>query len=242
MKTTIKGLFVCMLLIITSVLPIVVGYNEKNNIPTGGIESIPILDFRNPPAINLGTIPFIIKNYGNGTALNITWKMEIIEGGILFFPQKKSGTISSLGPNECERIDISLTGLGMAIIELSCNYMIEGISGCNVEFEVKQEWRDLGILYLHLFLQFLQKDKDWMRIEDYSYSNETKTQGVELYYKDVLQKHNVQVVEGRDSEEILFKAVCKFEDGVGFLEECWITRDVIISEKAHWEIELINGE
>jgi hypothetical protein len=226
----------------------VIGEFGKNNISiTGNIENVPVLNLHDPRIFNLQNISFDLVNTGEGTANNITWEMNIIEGdglfyGELFSPKEDSGTIPSLGPDDDYPIYIELSGLGITTIYIDCKYTMGDISGCSQEFEVKQEWVVLGIFYINLFLPSMQPDKEWVDIENYSYFNDTKSDGVELIHGDLLQKHNTRVVEGSKSGETLFLATCKFINGTGTLRECGITEDVVTSEEAHWEVELLDGE
>ena len=242
----IIGILVCTLLISTA-FP-VIGELGKNNIPiTGDIDNVPILNLQDPRIFNLQNIPFDLVNTGEGTAKNLTWEMNIIEGdglfyGKLFSPKEDSGTIPMLGPDDEYTIDIELSGLGITTIYIDCRYTIENLSGCTQEFEVKQEWVVLGIFYINLFLPSMQPDKEWVVIDNYSYFEEKDTDGVELYHEDLLQKHNTRVVEGSKSGETLFLATCKFINGTGVLRECGITEDIVTSGEAHWEVELVDGE
>jgi hypothetical protein len=245
----VVGIFICMLLICL-VLPVKGTFYENNITTTSDIDSVPIINLMNPPMINLQNIPFLIENNGDGTANNITWEMNIIEGtsileGKLFNPKSATGTIPFLDPDGESTVNIKISGLGIATIELTCSYSIDNISGCNTEFEVKQEWKDIGLFYVNLFLPSYQPDKEWVTVDNYSYFNDTDNDiGVELYHEDLLQKHNVRVVEGSktNSEEVLFSASCKFINGTGVLHECWITEDIVTGGDAHWEVELVDGE
>jgi hypothetical protein len=241
MKMKLRGIFICMMLVIISLIPITSGISEKNIESTDDIDNIPIIDLRDPPILNFGKIPFVFVNIGDGTATDIKWEMNILEGS-LFSPKNVNGTISQLEPDEGVVRRISLTGLGVATIEFNIAYKIENISGCDVEFKVKQEWIDLSIFFIHLFIPSMQPDKEWVRIENYTYLNVTDQQGVELEYGSLLQMHNVRVVEGRNTDEIKFLAACKFISGSATLDECWITKDIVTGGDAHWEVELLDDE
>ena len=91
MEKKLLSIFICTLLIVTiAAIPISsthlekTGETEKNIILTGGFESVPILDFLDPPVFNLGSIPLELVNTGMGTAEYITWEMRILEGDGLF--------------------------------------------------------------------------------------------------------------------------------------------------------------
>jgi len=235
-------------MITTAVFPVSEGLYKINDSSTRGIESVPILCFKDPLILSLGYIPLILENRGNGGAYDITYEMKIIErgglfGGELFSPKEIVRTYPYLGPGEFLEENLEITGLGITTIYFGCRYKIEGMYGCDVEFEIKQEWTDLGLLSLHLFLPGLQPKKEWIEIEEYWYFNETDQEGVQLFFGDIRQKHNVRVSVGSGccAKEVLFKASCKFYDGIGILEECGITREIVESGEAYWEVELVDG-
>ena len=62
MKKKIIGILICMILSAASVLPVAVGFDEKNNTTTETIDPVPILYFKKPPIINFGNIPLILEN------------------------------------------------------------------------------------------------------------------------------------------------------------------------------------
>ena len=150
-----------------------------------------------------------------------------------------------MGPGSDYGEKVKLSGLGITTIRFNCIYTMSDLCGCDVEFEVKQEWVDIGIFSLHLILPGFQPDKEWVDIENYSYYNETDgAAGIEFYVEGINQKHNVRVVLGLGSktDDVEFLAACKFYDGVAVLEECWITRDIVEGGDAHWELETLDGE
>ena len=249
MKYKILGILICTLLIAATVLPVAGQLDEKNNTSTRGIELVPVVDFIDPPLINLGGIPLALRNTGEGSADDITWKMEIIEegglfGGKLFNPKEEEGTFPSLPPDEYDDTKITLTGFGITTIYCSCTYTMPDITGCEVEFEVKQEWRDLGLMSVHLFFPSMQPDKDWIVIDDFTYFEDTKAEGVEFHVEGIRQMHNVRVNTGASSksDDVVFLAACKFINGTARLEECWITKDIVEYEDAYWELELVDQE
>ena len=243
MNKKIIGILICFILTVSTIIPVAVGLDEKNNTKTETIDPVPLLYFKQPPIINIGNIPLTLENKGTGTAENITYELKVIDGP-LFSPKDIEGSHPSLGPGEKLSVNLKITGLGFATILFNCRYTIAGIPGCGVEFQIQEEWRDLGLLFLHLFLPSMQPKKEWVQVEDYIYHNETDQESVELYLWDILQRHNVRVSEGSksDSRGVLFKACCKFVDGIGVLEECGITRSVVEGGEAVWEVELVNGE
>jgi len=247
-KAKLISILGMMLLIATAVFPVSEGIDKINDSSTGGIELVPLLCFNDPRILSLGYIPFILENRGNGAAYDITYEMRVIErgglfGGELFSPKEIVRTYPYLGPGEIIEENLEITGIGITTIYFACRYKIEYMYGCDIEFEIKQELTDLGLLSLHLFLPSMQPKKEWMEVDDYWYYNESDQGGVELYFEDICQKHNVRVSMGSGSwaKEVLFKASCKFYDGIGILEECGITREIVESGEAYWEVELVDG-
>ena len=68
MKMKLRGIFICMTLVVISLIPITSGISEKNIKSTDDIDEIPIIDLRDPPILNFGKIPFVFVNIGEGTA------------------------------------------------------------------------------------------------------------------------------------------------------------------------------
>jgi len=204
---------------------------------------VPILDLINVKG-GIRSISVVLMNFGEGIAENIYWEMTAI-GGLFFYPKLRNGAIEILHPGQEETIQIApVRGLGKATINFYCRYKIVGLP-YDVDFEVKQEWRDLVIFFLDLFFDRIQPIKDWMMVEDYSYfTNRTdEVSGVELNYSGINNMHNVRVVVDQPSfaGEIEFLAACKFTDGKAVLYECWLTKELVMSETAHWEVELVDG-
>jgi len=241
MRKKILGIFICMLLIVT-VFPATGKYDVKTIFPTNRIESIPVLDLI---LIKGGffSISILLVNFGEGTAENIYWEMNV-SGGLFFYPKSRNGDIDVLSPGEDQIIKIRpALGFGVTTINFYLKYKIANLS-CGVDIELIQEWKDQAFLFMHLFPETIQPVKDWLVIEDYSYFNETDTTGVELYHTGINNMHNVRVALGSDSfyQEIEFLGACKFTDGIGILEECGITEELVTGGDAHWEIELVDGE
>ena len=247
-KKKLLGIIVCTLLT-TTALPAIGTLNEKTTTSIVGIESIPIIDFRNPPIINFRTIPLVLLNYGEGTAEDIIWEMEIIEGeglfqGKLLNPKKENGSHPLIGPYGDFATDINLRGLGITTINFIVSYTMEDVPGCNQVFQVKQEWRDIGVLSLHLFPEIIQPSKEWVDISNVSYYEDTDDLGVWFYHSGLLNMHNVRVVPNSNSaySDELFLAACKFTNGTATLKECWLTKDIVEGGDAHWEVETVDGE
>ncbi len=241
MKKKLVGIFVCMLLIAT-ILPVTGTHDGKTISPTRRIEQVPIVNFKLIKGGLFG-ITVLLLNSGEGTADNIYWEMNA-SGGLFFYPKSKNGEIEVLGPGEGKEIKIFiLLGLGITTINFYCKYKIVNLS-CDTDFEVKEEWRDQPLLFWHSFPETIQPDKEWMTIDEYWYFDKKGAPGVELYYEGINNMHNVRVVLGSHSfyQEIEFLAACKFTDGVGILEECWITEEIVTTGLAHWEVELVDGE
>jgi hypothetical protein len=241
MKKKIIIIFVMMLLIST-VLQVTGTHDEKTIAPTGGIAGVPVLDLKSITG-GLFSITVLLENSGDGTAENIQWEMNA-SGGIFFYPTYASGEFDLLEPYESEKIKIfPAFGLGKVSLNFYCNYEIVNLS-CDVD--IIQEWRDQAILFLHSFPENIQPDKEWVNIQDYSYFDTKGTQnaGVDLYYENLCNMHKVRVTpsESNSFQELEYLGACKFTNGKGVLEECWITKDLVTSEEAHWEVELVDGE
>jgi hypothetical protein len=205
--------------------------------------AVPILDLLNIKG-GIRSISVVLKNFGEGTAENIYWEMTAI-GGLFFYPELIDGTIGILYPGQEETIQIApVRGLGKATINFYCRYNIVDLP-YDVDFEVKQEWRDLVIFFLDIFSDRIQPTKDWMMVEEYSYfSNRTDDEiGVELNYEGICNMHNVRVTYESQvfNQGIEFLAACKFTDGKAFLYECWLTKELVMSGDGHWEVELVDG-
>ena len=133
------------------------------------------------------------------------------------------------------------TCIGKVSINFYCKYKILDLS-CDVE--VIQEWQDQAILFWHSFPESIQPAKEWIDIQEYSYFDTKCTPSVELNYEDINNMHKVRVVQGSSYsfQEIEYLGACKFINGTGILQECWITKDLVTTEEAHWEVELVDGE
>ena len=247
MKKKIVGILVCTLLI-TTALPAIGTINEKTITSTEGIESVPVIDFRNPRIFQLGKITIDLVNYKGGNATDIEWEMKITEGeffwqGKYLSPKDKNGTIPDLGPEGKEPIIIDMSGFGITTIVLNCKYKIEDLPECDVEFEVKQEWRIIGLMSLFIFPPN-SPQKKWPEIEEFSYVEDADYQAGEFYVEGINNMHNVRVVSNvkSDSSHAEFLAACKFTNGNATLEECWLTKDLVEREKCRWELETIVGK
>ena len=241
MNKKIIGIFSCMLLILATSLPVSGTINEKTGAKTEGIELVPVLDFKEIKGGFL-RMSVIIENSGEGPAYNVYWEMRI-NGGLFFYSKIKNGEIPIILPGEQIELKISpALGLGIITIEFYCTYLLESMY-CETEIEIKQEWRNRALLLLNTFPEDIQPEKEWMEIEEYFYY-ESDTQEVMLTFQDILNMHNVRVVSSTVSQNdtVDFRAACKFQDGIGYLNECWITREIIESGIAHWEVELVDGE
>jgi hypothetical protein len=241
MKNKLIGIFSCMLLITTIVLPVSGSHTEKLDSSKDGIEMVPVLDFM---GIKGGFLSLLVhlENSGEGPAYNVYWEMRP-SGGFFFYPKIDSGEIPIIGPGE--QVDIKINpaiGLGEITIEFYCRYLTEGMY-CETELEVKQEWRNRALLIVNTFPESIQPEKEWMIIENYSYQFADEP-GVMLMYLDINNMHNLRVVSSSDSstQKVEFRAACCFDDGIGHLKECWITREIVESGIGQWEVELVDGE
>ena len=241
MNKKIIGIFCCMLLITAIALPVSGSFNEKTKANTTQIEFIPILDFKEIKGGFL-RLSVILENSGEGPAYNVYWEMRTT-GGIFFYTKIKNGEIPLISPGEQIELKISpALGLGVITIEFYCVYLLEG-EYCETEIEIKQEWRDKAFFILHSFPENIQPVKEYMEIEEYYYYDSDDFE-VMLMYQDILNMHNLRVVRSADSlnDTVEFRAACCFEEGMGHLKECWITKEIVESGIGHWEVELVDGE
>ncbi|UCD13568.1 MAG: hypothetical protein JSW60_08425 [Thermoplasmatales archaeon] len=207
-----------------------------------GIESVPILEFNEFKGGGLSN-SVLLENIGHETAYNITWSMKITNGSLLsipitlFFPMEKKGIITSLDPHEWEMIRIPMIGLGRATITFNCKYTIipDSLRG-EVDVEGFQEGNTSG-LFILFNTNIPQPTITWVKIDDYQYIG---SDTVDLEY-GVLQLHQVRVHDS-DSSDILFQASCSFDGTKGTLKECHITKDIVTSGNAYWEVELYNNQ
>jgi hypothetical protein len=241
MNKKIIGIFICMLLILATTLSVSGSSNEKTKAGADQIDLVPILDFKEIKGGLLG-LSVLLENSGMGPAYNVYWEMRA-SGGLFFYANMKNGEFPTILPGEQVKIKISpAIGLGIVTIEFYCRYLIEGMY-CETEIEVKQEWRNRALLILNTFPEEIQPQKEWMEVEEYFYY-ESDDPELMLQYQQILNMHNVRGVSSADSENetVEFRAACKFTDGIGYLKECWVTRDLVESGIGHWEVELVDGE
>ncbi|UCD13720.1 MAG: hypothetical protein JSW60_09215, partial [Thermoplasmatales archaeon] len=232
-------------------------YNTMNSPSTfysvGGEETeptppkIPILDLQNIKGGVLG-ISVALVNSGGATAYDIKWEMNLSEISGYFFPKHANGDITQLEPGEEAIIDIGLMfGLGESTVTFYCEYtMILNDSRSELDIGVKQEWRDNGYLIFHSFPEGKQPAKIWRTLKKHEYEytivDDEKVVNFTLDPPQPLQLHNVRVVRGHDkgSLDITFLGACKLIYGEGQLKENWITKSMVESGDAYWEVELVN--
>jgi hypothetical protein len=239
MKKKSVVLFMCMLVIAT-IVPATGTHDEKTISSTRGIDFVPVLNLTGIQGGFLG-VSVVVKNFGVGIAENIRWEMAA-SGGLLFFPKSRTGTIDMLYPGDAVPIKVwPALGLGKTTITFYCIYRIVNLS-YDVDFEVKQEWRDQTFIFWHSF-DTTQPTKEWRVIYNFSYFEKTGTPGVQFQYGGIDNMHNVRVVLGLPScsQEVQFLAACKFTNGSATLYECWLTRELVQGGDAHWEVELVDG-
>jgi hypothetical protein len=228
---------------IITALPAIGTINEKTKTEVSSIENVPVIDLFIAKWFGFGNIPIILGNYGEGTAIDIEWEMNIISGP-LYAPKSASGSIDELEGGDYEIIRIPCLGLGFAAIEFYINYSIQNITESLIV--VKQDFRDIAFGFVHMFFIFLQPEKEWHEIDtdDVHYFNDTDQDGCHFFVEGINNMHNVRVMEGADdgSEEALFLAACKFTNGNATLYEYGLTREIVEEEGAHWEIELVDDE
>lgn len=214
----------------------------KYGIAEQPIPSIPILIFENIKGGLVG-ISVVLRNIGNGTAYDISWEMSVSEG-FLYYPRTRNGTIDKpLGPGDRSIINIKpMMGFGGGEVFFYCKYkMILDSSRTEIDVEVKQEGKDLSFLFGHAFLPGSQPTKEWIQIDSFEYKEVGFDKYVELIFKDITNMHNVRVIDS-GSKEIMYQGACCFQNGVGTLEEGWLTKSDIEQELAYWEVELLDGE
>lgn len=242
MKKKLLGIFLCTLLIATAI-PVVGIFDEKTMTSTGGIQPVPILEFENIKGGLLG-ISVDLVNYGNGTAYNIEWSMNITEGSLaflnitLFFPiSPTNGEIYVLEPGQKHKIEINtLFGLGQATINFYCKFTMDlPTSREEATGEGTQEWRDQSFLVIHSF-RGQQPDKEWEPIEDFSYHEN----GAVWLYFGIRNMHNVQCVNIA-THTVEYKSACCFDGSAGRLVENWFTKDKVLGLLWRWEVQTVDG-
>lgn len=222
----------------------------------GGIKSLPILEIKDPTAFNLIKVPIAIKNSGKATANNIKWSLDV-KPGDFFIPDgdTENETLGSLVVGDEKEIEMKLSCFLKKKVTLRCYYTISEFnkSECDVNVIVEKEMNDFGLFLFNGFFEGMQPVPIWEDIdkENVIYEVENGPSGPELYVKLIYQGiencHNVRVIENpaydSDSEDILFQSASKFnENGVAIVEECHITRDVVLSDNAHWQVETLDGQ
>ncbi|KYK24739.1 hypothetical protein AYK25_01545 [Thermoplasmatales archaeon SM1-50] len=67
---------------------------------------------------------------------------------MFFYPKTKNGEFDVLSPTQAETIKVfPVLGFGKVNITFYCKYKIVNLSS-DVDFEVKQEWRDQAFFFL----------------------------------------------------------------------------------------------
>jgi hypothetical protein len=205
---------------------------------------IPILDLQNIKGGLLG-ISVALVNSGEATAYDIKWEMNLSEIFGYFFPKHANGEITQLEPGEEAIIDIGLMfGLGESTVTFYCEYtMILNDSRSELDIVVKQEWRDNGYLIFHTFPEGTQPAKIWRTLKEheykYTYFNDVKIVNFTIDPPEPTQLHNVRV-HVKYSPDVMFLGACKLIAGEGQLKENWITKNMVESGGAYWQVELVN--
>ena len=221
----------------------------------GVIKPLPVLEIRNPPTFNLLKVPIYVTNSGKATANNIKWSLDI-KPGDFFIPEDDTDneTIGSLGSDDEEKIEMKLSCFLKKKVTLRCYYTISEFnkSDCEVDVIVEKEMNDFGLFLVNGFFQGMQPTPKWETIdkENVIYEEENGPGGPEKYVKLIFQginnMHNVRVVQApnydSDSTDTLFQSASKFEDGEARVEECHLTRDIVLSNNAYWQVETLNGQ
>ncbi len=229
------------------------GLDDILLIGAGGIESIPILNITKIRA-GKNIITVELKNFGNEPAYDIIWRMFILEEfvgrifrGFLFFPKHGEGTIPSLYPGDTTEFNVDMKGLGLTKVSFNLLYTIKSNSRCEVEGEVFQEENVLGVLITLNNELIPQPERTWVNISDADYS--AGIDKVDLYFNmppyDIHHTHKIRLHD-KDSSDILFQSSCSFEfDGSvskGTVKECHITKSIVETGNAYWQVELVNGK
>ena len=221
------------------------GYDRNFNIwagisPTPEIGPIPILDLENIKGGLLG-ISVVLRNFGEETAYDIEWEMNV-SGGLLYYPTYKNGEIEVLAPEEEKTIKIKpMIGLGLATVEFYCRYtMIIEPSRDEMGGAVIQEGNDQGILFLHTFPEGKQPIKVWRTLEDheyeYGYENGEKVVKFFLDPPEPTTMHKIHI-KNTASQSIEYLTACKFQNGEAILKENWYTYEML--QGGQWEIEIV---
>ena len=211
-----------------------------------GIKKVPVLNLENIKG-GLGKIKGDLENSGDVSPESIGWKTEIVlpDGGflrqlfrgLLFIPKQKEWETTYTD------FKMNMFGLGRATVNISYIYTVLNTSEYVVDVE---GFRQLDVRGLFVFLNIIeQPSRPWVKIESQNVVYE-EDQGppvnkfVKLYY-GVKNMHIVRVVDA-DSSDILFQGACCFDGEVGVLSEGFITKGIVKSDNAYWEVELKEGE
>jgi len=212
----------------------------------GETVSLPVLNYTNFKG-GLFKISVDLKNLGSKSISDVNWSMEK-KGGFLLFPEDNSYGVINIDAGEYETINVKpVIGFGPSTVVFRYSYTTKPLkSDCELYIEGKQEWKNFGLLILNVPIPN-QPPKKWVKIDtdDVKYFAPQRIDPyVQLIYRGIETWHNVKVVLNQKSspEDIKYQALCKFIDGKGSLTECHVTKDLIRSGVAHWEVELVGDE
>ena len=215
------------------------------------IEEAPILEFTDLKAgligifnmgnFKIGALGFSVtlKNFGKGTAYNVTWEMEIT-GGVILFSPKTQGEFDSIEPDQKEVITmVPVVGFGIPTFKFTCKYKIELDSSKQmVDAGTRQDYVGLAFLLGTSFPEGLQPDLDWKKIENVDY--DSVENGVMLSEidngKPVPESWKNVRIHDTISDETVYWNICKFENGKGVVYEDHATRGNINNEVI-WQVE-----
>jgi len=211
-----------------------------------GIKKAPILNLVNIEG-GIGKIKGELENSGDVTPENISWKTKIVLPdvgplrqlfrGLLFLPKQKewetTDTIFSM----------NMLGLGCATVNIGYKYTVHNSSGHFVDLE---GFREINVQGLFIFLKIIQQPSmTWVKIDPqnvvYEESQSPPFDKIVKFYFGIETWHNVRLHD-TDSSDILLQGSCSFNGESGVLNESFITKGIVKSGNAYWEVELIDGE
>ena len=196
--------------------------------------------------VSIGRITGELGNSGDVTPDSIDWKTSIVLpdgplkklfGGLLFFPKQKEWVTDDTN------FRLNMLGLGSATVNTSFKYTVLNSSGHEVYAE---GYREIKLQGLFIFLKIVQQpSRPWIKIDpqDVVYEESQSPpydKTVQLFF-GIDHFHNVRVCDS-DSSDVLFQGSCCFDGEVGVLNECFITKGIVKTGNAYWEVELKEGE
>jgi hypothetical protein len=221
---------------------------------TGEIESAPILDFINLKVgllgildilnLKIGLLGFsvVLKNFGEETAHNVKWEMNVV-GGSPFIPSMVDGEFEQIEPEEEEIINIfPIFGFGRPTFQFHCTYKMKLNSlKSEVDAGTKQDYQGLALGGGYMFPDEMQPEMEWIRIENTEYDEDEDGNLLVRLSNDPGDMvpnswKNVRVLDSISGAEV-YSNFCKFAEGEGVVYEDHQTYGNILSGD-YWEVEI----